>query len=442
MNRLITPSADTMAASEPLSLRQELIKADQAQQQRFEQALRLVSTQQKASGPQERLGKPNESRRSTPDDDLAGRQGAAEERRLAQKRQARQAPRPKESSDLPEGSEPQMPTGENEAMMRDRLQVAPSKPVVTIQGTSISKVPSSETSLAPWVWEPANHKDEHEPAQPTDDESSISDQLQRGMQIPVKQATIARKSEWIVHAKIDADALGGTALPTSNGNVAVDHAPQLMVADPALLHTEQPDDQLAESHQKVQPVESRQLAKDLVLPDSGELASLRCVEPTPPKEEPLESAPIGDEEVPPENGCFVGSAIRVPPLTVTPGDLLLARVAPSSDYHELGQLLSRLAVEIQLEVGRPDRPPLLQLTLPALGDLAIRIEHHQGALQVEILASEQGQLLLNQGRSELIDRLQRLYPGERVAFDLFTRGDSEQGSRQKRSIYDEWDADA
>ena len=35
MNRLITHSADTMATSEPLSLRQELIKADQVQQQRF-----------------------------------------------------------------------------------------------------------------------------------------------------------------------------------------------------------------------------------------------------------------------------------------------------------------------------------------------------------------------------------------------------------------------
>lgn len=442
MNRLITPSADTMATSEPLSLRQELIKADQVQQQRFEQALRLGSTQPKASGPQERLGKPNESRRSTPDDDLAGRQGAAEERRLAQKRQARQAPRPKEPSDLPEGSEPQMPTGENEAMMRDRLQVAPSKPVVTIQGTSISKVPSSETSLAPWVWEPANHKQEHEPAQPRDDESTISDHLQRGMQIPVEQATIAREREWILHTKSDADALGGTAPPASNSDATVDHAPQLTVADSALLHTEQPDDQLAGSHQKVLPVESRQLAEDHVLPDRGEFASLRCLEPSPPKEEPVESAPISDEEVPPEGGSVVGSVIRVPPLTVTPGDLLLARVAPSSDNHELGQLLSQLAVDIQLEVGRPDRPPLLQLTLPALGDLAIRIEHHQGALQVEILASEQGQLLLNQGRSELIDRLQRLYPGERVAFDLFTRGDSEQGSRQKRSIYDEWDADA
>ena len=504
MTRLITPSADTMATSEPLSLRQEIIKADQAQQQRFEQALRLGSAQQR-SGSQARLGKPDESRRSTPDDSLAGRQGAAEESTRSHKRQARQAPRPKDPFDLPEGCEPRISTGENETMMRDPSQVAAIKPAVTIQGPSISKAPSSETTRAPWVWEPANnqkenesarpadderiapghlllpmtqattdlqstmeqmftapsvmshrdetvwrpwewepvnHKEDHEPAQPRDDESTISDHLQRGTQLPVEQATIARESKWIVHTKIDADALGGTVPQASNGDAAVDHAPQPMVADSALLHTEQPDDQRSESRQKVLPVDNRQLEKDHVLPDSGKFASLLNVEPISPKEEPVESAPISDEEVLPGGGSFVGSAIRVPPLTVTPGDLLLARVAPRVEHHELGQLLSRLAVDIQLEVGRPDRPPLLQLTLPALGELAIRIERHQGTLQVEILASEQGQLLLNQGRGELIDRLQRLYPGERVAFDLFTRGDSEQGSRQKRSIYDEWDADA
>nr|WP_270806129.1 type III secretion system needle length determinant [Aeromonas sp. QDB62] len=131
------------------------------------------------------------------------------------------------------------------------------------------------------------------------------------------------------------------------------------------------------------------------------------------------------------------------PLPVkTPGDLQLARLAPTEAPRELGQLLERLAVDIYQELGRPERPPLLRLTLPQLGDLAIRIDHHHGELQIEILATEQGELLLNQGRSDLVDRLQRLYPGERVALDLFGQPDSEQGSRHTRSIYEEWDADA
>ncbi|MBO0397996.1 type III secretion system needle length determinant [Aeromonas veronii] len=132
----------------------------------------------------------------------------------------------------------------------------------------------------------------------------------------------------------------------------------------------------------------------------------------------------------------------LPPQVKTPGDLQLARLAPAESNRELGQLLERLAVDIYQELGRPERPPLLRLTLPQLGDLSIRIAHHHGELQIEILATAQGELLLNQGRSDLVDRLQRLYPGERVALDLFGQPDSEQGSRHKRSIYEEWDADA
>ncbi len=161
--------------------------------------------------------------------------------------------------------------------------------------------------------------------------------------------------------------------------------------------------------------------------DSGETTSLLAAE----SEETTQSR---------EELVAVGQPL--PPPARTPGDLLLARVSPAQSNPELGRLLERLAVDIHLELGRPDRPPLLRLNLPALGDLAIRIAHHGGELQIEIQASSQGQLLLNQGRSELFDRLQRLYPDELVRLDLFSQGDSEQGSRQQRSIYEEWDADA
>ncbi|RQM73807.1 type III secretion system needle length determinant [Aeromonas hydrophila] len=186
-----------------------------------------------------------------------------------------------------------------------------------------------------------------------------------------------------------------------------------------------------------------QLSNSNKLQEPGELATRPEVsELLHAEDESTELAPVASEEESFAQENFAGSAIRVPPLATTPGDLLLARVTPSFDHHELGQLISRLAVDMHLELGRLERPPLLQLSLPALGELTIRIDRHQGMLQVEMLASEEGSQLLNQGRGELIDRLQRLYPGERVAVDLFTRGDSEQGSRQKRSIYDEWDADA
>lgn len=152
--------------------------------------------------------------------------------------------------------------------------------------------------------------------------------------------------------------------------------------------------------------------------------------------------PVATGETAPQNELFANPTIWVAPLAVTPGDLQLARLAPAESNRELGQLLERLAVDIYQELSRPERPPLLRLTLPQLGDLSIRIAHHHGELQIEILATAQGELLLNQGRSDLVDRLQRLYPGERVALDLFGQPDSEQGSRHKRSIYEEWDADA
>ncbi|MCX0429207.1 type III secretion system needle length determinant, partial [Aeromonas veronii] len=94
----------------------------------------------------------------------------------------------------------------------------------------------------------------------------------------------------------------------------------------------------------------------------------------------------------------------IPPQVKTPGDLQLARLAPAESNRELGQLLERLAVDIYQELGRPERPPLLRLTLPQLGDLSIRIAHQGGELQIEILATSEGQLLLNQGRSDLVDR--------------------------------------
>ncbi|MFM5397987.1 type III secretion system needle length determinant [Aeromonas veronii] len=142
------------------------------------------------------------------------------------------------------------------------------------------------------------------------------------------------------------------------------------------------------------------------------------------------------DEIPEASGQPIPTQVK------TPGDLQLARLAPAESNRELGQLLERLAVDIYQELGRPERPQLLRLTLPQLGDLSIRIAHHHGELQIEILATAQGELLLNQGRSDLVDRLQRLYPGERVALDLFGQPDSEQGSRHKRSIYEEWDVDA
>lgn len=181
--------------------------------------------------------------------------------------------------------------------------------------------------------------------------------------------------------------------------------------------------------------QAAQPLNDAARVDARELAELIASDADTDADTDINELTLSDEM--PE-----ASGQPITPQVKTPGDLQLARLAPAESNRELGQLLERLAVDIYQELGRPDRPPLLRLTLPQLGDLAIRIAHHHGELQIEILATEQGELLLNQGRSDLVDRLQRLYPGERVTLDLFGQPDSEQGSRHKRSIYEEWDADA
>ncbi|WAG07157.1 type III secretion system needle length determinant [Aeromonas jandaei] len=359
MNRLTAPRAEPRVADEQQGLAREPHKADLAQQQRFEQALRLESAQQKRARDHKALtgnpiGKRDEHRRTKPDAPLAGNKVADKEKELVERRLTRPAPRSKNQHDKQEGNE------------RQESQTLP--------------------ATLPLIRE--------------------------GMQAPTLQQDHEQQAA-TEHASHDKNGEAVFVLPASSLSTSI-------ASDGELTGLNQD-----------------------AMQESGELGALLEVgERLQIVDEPTEQRPATSEEELLAQESFASSAIRVPPLSATPGDLLLARVAPRVDHHELGQLLSRLAVDIHLELGRPERPPMLQLTLPALGALAIRIEHHQGSLQVEMLASEQGSQLLNQGRGELIDRLQRLYPGERVAFDLFTRGDSEQGSRQKRSIYDEWDADA
>ncbi|WP_323964709.1 type III secretion system needle length determinant [Aeromonas hydrophila] len=308
-----------------------------------------------------------------------------------------------------------------------------SKPDVSL---SNSKAANKEGDLAERkLTRPAPHaKAPHDKQEGSDWQESqllpaMLPQIHEGMQAPTTQqeheTAQAEQSRRLPSDITSSHELLGAAEPETRDGINENAAdlPQIAVSNIILSRL-----QLSDSNKLQEP---------------GELATLPEVsERLQTEDEPIELAPVASEEELLARENFAGSTIRVPPLATTPGDLLLARVTPSVNHHELGQLISRLAVDMHLELGRQERPPLLQLSLPALGELTIRIDRHQGMLQVEMLASEQGSQLLNQGRGELIDRLQRLYPGERVAVDLFTRGDSEQGSRQKRSIYDEWDADA
>ncbi len=216
---------------------------------------------------------------------------------------------------------------------------------------------------------------------------------------------------------------------------------------PSLVKAPLPPPEQSEGDSRQHNVQTTGIAAGIELPPSSDQAALQQGEASLAQilefaERKVSNTDTDINELTLSDEMPEASGQPIPPQVKTPGDLQLARLAPAESNRELGQLLERLAVDIYQELGRPERPPLLRLTLPALGELAIRIEHHHGEMQIEILATTQGELLLNQGRSELIDRLQRLHPGERVTLDLFSQPDRDQGSRQQRSIYDEWDADA
>lgn len=432
MNRLTAPRADTKIACEQHSLQREANKVDPAQQQRFELALQLESASQKVRDQKRVPGKQEQERRSKPDAPQSNSKATNKEAKLAERTLARPAPHAKTPHDKQEGSDwqesqllpatsLQIHEGMQAPTTQQERQTAQAEP--TEQARRLPREITSGPELIT-VAEPDTQKRLNKSP------AGLPLTTPKGTQTKPRQDTLSIESNLLANRH---------KLP-----VADDSDTQDKVDECALDQTLPiPNKILTRLQQSEKPAESIQLSDSNKLQGPSELATRPEVgERLQTEDEPIELAPVASEEELLARENFAGSAIRVLPLATTPGDLLLARVTPSFDHHELGQLISRLAVDMHLELCRLDRPPLLQLSLPALGELTIRIERLQGMLQVEMLASEQGSQLLNQGRSELIDRLQRLYPGERVAVDLFTRGDSEQGSRQKRSIYDEWDADA
>lgn len=127
----------------------------------------------------------------------------------------------------------------------------------------------------------------------------------------------------------------------------------------------------------------------------------------------------------------------------TPGDRLLARLQAAAEplpiKHELNQLLESLQARIQAQSTTDTSAALLHLNLPTLGSVEIQLATSRGLLQVDIQASAGCLQHLQRARLELQERLQRLNPGQDVQLSFGNPSGSDQGSRQRRSVYEEWD---
>ncbi|OCA56281.1 type III secretion system needle length determinant [Photorhabdus namnaonensis] len=143
------------------------------------------------------------------------------------------------------------------------------------------------------------------------------------------------------------------------------------------------------------------------------------------------------------SGGSDGKTPFLPQTPLLPGERILATMQATSTISPLLEaLIDKLSVEISIELTQQQRPATLHLTLPSLGALEIQLTNEHGKLQIEILANPAAQQLLKQARFELIERLQLLYPTQTVELSLPPQTDSEHGSRQRRSVYEEWKKDA
>ncbi|MFJ2713770.1 type III secretion system needle length determinant [Pseudomonas sp. NPDC087346] len=131
----------------------------------------------------------------------------------------------------------------------------------------------------------------------------------------------------------------------------------------------------------------------------------------------------------------------------TPGDKLLARLLNTTEQpsfsKDLGKLVQTLQLHIQAGVSRDGSTTRLQVNLAQLGQIDVQLVHSRGHVHIEIQASPGSLLQLQLARGELMERLQRLNPGQPIQL-TFTQQQhgSDQGSRQRRHVYDEWEQDS
>lgn len=150
-----------------------------------------------------------------------------------------------------------------------------------------------------------------------------------------------------------------------------------------------------------------------------------------PQDEPTRDLPLVDD--PPDAFAAL----------MTPGDKLLARLQPTPAApvltRDVQQLLSALQPHIQCAVTPTGSASVVQVHLPQLGHVEVQLVTIHGQLQVDIQASPGSLLQLQLARHELLERLQRVSPEQPVHLSFSNAQDGDQRSRQRRSVYDEWE---
>lgn len=119
---------------------------------------------------------------------------------------------------------------------------------------------------------------------------------------------------------------------------------------------------------------------------------------------------------------------------------LIDRVLPATvaaPIQDLQTLVERLQLQLFGSRTGTREQALLQVQLPQLGHVEVRMNHLSAGLQVEIQAAPATLRQLQVAGTDLLDRLQRLDPAQPVSLGFGSNGDSQHGSRNKRHVEDE-----
>ncbi|WP_181427752.1 type III secretion system needle length determinant [Pseudomonas mosselii] len=175
------------------------------------------------------------------------------------------------------------------------------------------------------------------------------------------------------------------------------------------------------------------------------------VSPLPDEAEPTPSAGASRTEASPQTAhdstgnelsrLIPSDTDPIPAPSPTSGERpLIDRILPSTvvgPTQDLQTLVERLQLQLYGSRTGTREQTLLQMQLPQLGHVEVRMNHVSAGLQVEIQAAPTSLRQLQMASMDLLDRLQRLDPAQPVGLGFGANGDNQQGSRNRRHVEDE-----
>lgn len=105
----------------------------------------------------------------------------------------------------------------------------------------------------------------------------------------------------------------------------------------------------------------------------------------------------------------------------------------------LNTLFNKLNAVLNVDVNKNYQPPSIQLNLPQIGHLQIKIQHEKQNITIEFVAQTIGQKILLEYRQELIDKLQRIHPDQHIQLVILNNQQSKERSKDQLPQPDDFD---